>query len=226
MFTNDFLQFFCCIHSLWIEQSMFTKCEFFIPCSFNIKVSNMLMTSRMLHLTCLIMHMFVKWTICTRHEFSPYSFNISMWNMVIMHIWHLKLIWETLCWFAHLDVKWTIYHWTLENLFDMLMSICTMCVDVKWTTCSLNRNFLSMSIQHVLTFDKMSNKQVEWTSLFYLCQKGCIIGGNIFLMVKICQKSNFEIKNLKMKWFWNFSIAKSEGKIVKNHQIRQLVFSV
>jgi hypothetical protein len=88
----------------------------------------------------------------SQHEFSPYSFNISMSNMVIMHIRHLKLIWETLCRFAHLDVKWTIYHLTLENLFDnAYVNICTMCVDVKWTTYSLDMNFLSMSIQHVLT---------------------------------------------------------------------------
>jgi hypothetical protein len=62
------------------------------------------------------MHMFVKWTICTQHEFSPYSFNNSMSNMVIMHIRHLKLIWETLCWFAHLDVKWTISSFDTRKL--------------------------------------------------------------------------------------------------------------
>ncbi len=121
-----------------------------------------------MHLTCLIMHMFVKWTICTQHEFSPYSFNISMSNMVIMHTQHLKLIWETLWWFAHLDVRWTIYHLTLENLFDMLMmSICTMCVDVKWTTCSLNMNFLSMSIQHVLTL--LTRCQINMSNEHHFC---------------------------------------------------------
>jgi hypothetical protein len=187
MFTNDFLQIVGFIHSLWIEQSMFTKCEFFIPC----------------------------------------SFNISMSNMVIMHIWHLKLIWETLCWFAHLDVKWTIYHLTIENLFDMLMSICTMCADVKWTTCSLNMNFLSMSIQHVLTFDKMSNKHVEWTSFLYLCQKGCIIGDSTFQTAKIA-KSRI-LKSKFWKWRSNFGfflLPKVRKKIVKKHQIGQLVFSV
>jgi hypothetical protein len=60
--------------------------------------------------------MFVKWTICTQHEFFPYSFNISMSNMVIMHIQHSKLIWETLCWFAHLDVKWTISSFDTRKL--------------------------------------------------------------------------------------------------------------
>jgi hypothetical protein len=114
-----------------------------------------------------------------------------------------------------------------RKLIWMLMSICTMCVDVKWTTCSLNMNFLSMSIQHVLTFDKMSNKNVEWTSFLYLCQKGCIIGDSTFQTAKIA-KSRI-LKSKFWKWRSNFGfflLPKVRKKIVKKHQIGQLVFRV